>query len=148
RRRRSGGRRWKLLFVMVALAGLLLAAPTIIAKSPLRNTLLGSALPPGAGRLTASDAAFSWTGGQGLAGVAFLDAKGTQQFGADLVQTSRSLIGFLSNRNDFGTVTITRPILQIETRDGGSSIEDLVAQIVDAAAKASQDPNSGPSEPK
>jgi hypothetical protein len=148
RRRRSGGRRWKLLFVMVALAGLLLAAPTIIAKSPLRNTLLGSALPPGAGRLTASDAAFSWTGGQGLAGVAFLDAKGTQQFGADLVQTSRSLIGFLSNRNDFGTVTITRPTLQIETRDGGSSIEDLVAQIVDAAAKASQDPNSGPSEPK
>ena len=148
RRRRSGGRRWKLLFVLVALIVLLLAAPTIIAKSPLRNALLGSALPPGAGRLTASDAAFSWTGGQGLAGVAFLDAKGTQQFGADLVQVSRSLIGFLSNRNDFGTVTITRPILQIETRDGGSSIEDLVAQIADAATKAAQDPNSGPSAPK
>ena len=150
RRRRSGsgGRRWKLLFVLVALVALLLTAPTIIAKSPLRNTLLGGALPPGAGRLTASDAAFSWTGGQGLAGVAFLDAKGTQQFGADLVQVSRSLIGLLTNRNDFGTVTITRPILQIETRDGGSSIEDLVAQIADAATKAAQDPSSGPSAPK
>jgi translocation and assembly module TamB len=148
RRRNSGGRRWKLLFVLVALVVLLLAAPTIIAKSPLRNTFLGNALPPGAGRLTASDAAFSWTGGQALAGVAYLDAKGSQQFAAELIHTSRSLIGFLSNRNDLGTLTITRPILQIETRDGGSSVEDLVAQLADAAAKAAQDPTSGPSEPK
>ncbi|MBL9161994.1 MAG: hypothetical protein JNL18_04545 [Planctomycetaceae bacterium] len=147
RRRKGGRRRWKLLFVLAALVILLLAAPTIIAKSPLRNTILGNALPPGAGRLTASDAAFSWTSGQGLAGVAFLDAKGTQQFAAELVQTSRSLIGFLSNRNDFGTVTVTRPMLQIETRAGGSSVEDLVAQLADAAAKAANDPANGPSGP-
>ncbi len=148
RRRRGGGRRWKLLFVLFALIIVALAVPTIVAKSPLRNSLLGNALPPGVGRLSASDAAFSWTGGQSLARVAYLDAKGTQQFAAELIQTSRSLIGFLSNRNDFGTVTITRPILQIETRDGGSSVEDLLAQLADAATKTTQDPTNSPSDPK
>jgi translocation and assembly module TamB len=148
RRRRGGGRRWKLLLVLVACLALLLAAPTIIAKSPIRNSLLARALPAESGRLTASDAAFSWTGGQALAGVAYLDAKGSQQFAAELIQTSRSLVGFLTNQNDFGTVTVTRPILQIETRAGGSNVEDFIALLAEAAARAAQDATTDSSKPK
>lgn len=148
RGRRRGSRRWKLLLALAAIVALVLAAPTIVAKSPLRSVILGKALPPAAGKLTASDAAFSWTSGQGLAGVVFIDAKGTPQFSADLVQTDRSLIGFLSNSSNLGTITLTRPVLHVETRDGGSNLEDLIAQIADATAKAAQDPNAGPSGPK
>jgi translocation and assembly module TamB len=148
RARRRGGRRWKLLLLLAALAAIVAAAPTIVAKSPLRDALLAKALPATAGKLTARDAAFSWTGGQGLAGVALIDAKGTQQLSAELVQTSRSLLGLLAGGNDFGLVTVTRPILAVETRAGGSNLEDFIAQLAEAAASAADDPSNGSRGPK
>ncbi|WP_428306836.1 hypothetical protein [Lacipirellula sp.] len=146
-RRRRGGR-WKFLSVLGALIALAVAAPTIIANSPLRNSLLAKAVPATVGRLTARDAVFSWTGSQALGGVVFIDAKGTHQFEAESIQTNRSLIGFLSNANALGKITLTRPVLHVETRDGGSSVEDLVAQIAAAAVQSAQESGGGPSAPK
>src|SRR5690606_15247881 len=41
-----------------------------------------------------------------------------------------------------------RPVLHVETRDGGSSVEDLVAQIAAAAAQSAQEAGGGRSAPK
>lgn len=122
---------------------LVIAGPTIVAKSPLRNVILSKALPA----LAARDASFSWLGSQALAGVVYADAKGTPLFRAELVQTNRSLIGLASNRNNLGTLTLTRPVIQVDTRAGGSNIEDLIAQLAEATAKAAEESGGGSSEP-
>jgi hypothetical protein len=133
RRLRRPRQRWRVAFFFVAFVILIVAAPTIIAKTAFRNVLLSSALPPGAGRLTAADAVLSWTGGQGLAGVAHIDANGAPVFSADLMTVSRSLIGFAANRDNLGKLIVTRPVLHLDTRDGGSNLEDVLQKIAEAA---------------
>src|SRR5262245_19114046 len=93
RRARRPRQRWRFVLFLLGIIALIASAPSIVAKSLLRNALLNRALPSGAGRLTAADAAFSWSGGQGLAGVALVDANGAPIFRADLVTLNRSLIG-------------------------------------------------------
>ncbi|MBA3484065.1 MAG: hypothetical protein H0T51_19850, partial [Pirellulales bacterium] len=138
RRLRRPRKRWRVAFVLVALIVLTITAPSIIAKSQLRNALLSSALPPGAGKLTAADAVFSWTSGQGLAGVAHVDSSGAPVFTAEKVTVSRSLIGLASNQNDLGKVVLTRPVVHLDTRDGGSNLEDVLLAIATAAAAQPQ----------
>jgi translocation and assembly module TamB len=138
RRLRRPRKRWRVAFVLVALIVLTITAPSIIAKTQLRNALLSSALPPGAGKLTAVDAVFSWTSGQGLASVAHIDANGAPVFTAEKVTVSRSLIGFASNQNDLGKVVLTRPVVHLDTRDGGSNLEDVLQAIATAAAARPQ----------
>jgi len=136
RKRRRPRRRWRLLVGVVALAGLVVAAPTIIAKTPLRNLVLSGALPSGVGRLTSTDATFSWSGGQTLAGVVHVDAAGAPLFSADAIAISRSLIGFASNPDNLGKVTLTRPVIHLETRQGGSNLEDFLQRVAEAASQA------------
>src|SRR3712207_1139453 len=76
RKRRRPRWRWRLLAALLLIVALVITAPMIIARSPLRNVLLSAALPPGAGRVTAAAASFSWTTGQSLAGVAHVAADG------------------------------------------------------------------------
>ena len=141
RRLRRPRRRWRVAFVLVSITVFAVAAPSIIAKTQLRNALLSSALPPGAGKLTAADAVFSWTSGQGLAGVAHVDTNGSPVFTAEKITVSRSLIGFASNQNDLGKVVLTRPVVHLDTREGGSNLEDVLQAIAIAAAAQPQQPN-------
>jgi hypothetical protein len=145
RARRRPRRRWRLMLAFVVIVGLVIGAPTIIAKTPLRNLLLTSALPSGTGRLTASQANFSWAGGQSLAGVAHADAAGAPLFTAESVVVSRSLIGLASNPDNLGKLMLTRPVMHLDTRDGGSNLEDFLQRVVDAAR---QRPSPTPGAPQ
>jgi hypothetical protein len=140
--------RWRFILFLIALAILVAAAPSIVAKTPLRNLVLSSSLPSSAGRLSAADAAFSWTGGQGLAGVALVDANGSPLFSADLVTSSRSLIGFLSNRDNLGKITVTRPVVRLDSQGGTSNIEQLLKRIAEAAHESQPGAPHDPSSPK
>ncbi|MCC6492832.1 MAG: hypothetical protein IT424_07410 [Pirellulales bacterium] len=132
-RRRRPGRRRRLALAMLALAALLLFGPTIVAKTALRDLVLSRALPAGAGRVVCRDASFSWTGGQALAGVAVIDPSGAPLVGVELVRCNRSIIGLLSDPDDLGMLQLTRPVIQLDARDGGSNLEDLLHKIADAA---------------
>ncbi|RIK75409.1 MAG: hypothetical protein DCC67_15335 [Planctomycetota bacterium] len=134
-RRRRPRRRLRLLVALLALPVLVIAAPTIVAKTALRNVVLSGALPPGAGRIACRDASFSWAAGQALAGVTVLDPSGAPLFGADTVESSRSLIGLFADPDDLGTIKITRPVMQLDTREGGSNLEDLLQKIATAAVQ-------------
>src|SRR3954452_14442214 len=85
RARRQPRRRWRLLAAFIALVALVIGAPAIISKTPLRNFVLTTALPAGSGRLTVSDASFSWTSSQSLTGVALVDSAGAPLFSAEQV---------------------------------------------------------------
>lgn len=135
RRRRPSWRRRFLLFVALVV-GVAIALPTILAKTPLRNVLLSSAFPAGAGQLAATDGAFSWIGGQSLAGVTLVDPQGKPLAQIESATIDRSLVALAANARHLGKIVVTRPVIYLETRTDGSNLEDLVARLAEAAAKS------------
>jgi translocation and assembly module TamB len=133
-RRRRPRRRWKLFFGLSLLVVAAILAPTIIANTPLRNALLGSAIAPAAGRLASSAAVLSWTSGQALTGVTLHDAAGKPIATIDSATIDRSLVALAANNRHLGKIVVTRPVVHVETRAGGSNIEDLLARLAEAAA--------------
>jgi hypothetical protein len=142
RRRRPSWRRRFLLFV-VLVVGSAIALPTIIAKTPLRNVLLSSAFPASAGQLAATDGAFSWIGGQSLAGVTLVDPQGKPLAQIESATIDRSLVALAANGRHLGKIVVTRPVIYFETRAGGSNLEDVVARLAEAVAKSSPESPGG-----
>jgi hypothetical protein len=143
-RPRKRRRNWRLRFALLLLliAALAAAAPTIVAKSPLRNTLLGQAVAGSGARLAARDASFSWLGAQGLAGITLVDAQGSPLATIELLTVDRSLVSLASNSRSLGKVTVLRPVVHLESREGGSNFEDLAHALEQAARQ--RPPSSAP----
>lgn len=128
RRRRS--RFLRRLFVLLLLAcAAVAAAPTIIANTPLRDTLLGWAMPDGRWGVKTGRAEFSWTGVQVLEGVELFDPAGKQLLMVGAVSLDRSLLALVTDQRDLGTLTVREPVLVVESRPGGSNVEDLLASV-------------------
>lgn len=133
RRRRRW--RWRFGLLLIATAGVAIATPTIIGKSPLRNYVLGEAMPPAAGLLAASDANFSWLGGQSLAGFSLTEPTGQPLATAESVRLERSLVSLATNSTNIGKLVVVRPTVYLDTRAGGSNLEDFVARLAEEIAK-------------
>ncbi len=148
--RRCRRPRWRRRFLafVILVGGLVAAGPTIIAKTPLRNVLLSSALPPGSAQLGVAGAEFSWISGQALVGVTLADAVGTPIATIERATVDRSLVALAANRRHLGKIVVTRPVINLETRVGGSNLEDLLDKIAAAVAQQNpQTPDDGPSTP-
>jgi hypothetical protein len=141
-RRRRGRLRRRFFLLLMALAGLVIAAPTILSKTPLRNALLASALPPTAGRLSSSGGLFSWVAGQSLTGVTLHDAAGAPLATIETAAIDRSLVALIANRRHLGRIVVTRPVVSLETRAHGSNLEDLVQRLAEAAAAELKPPGA------
>ncbi|MEM6331163.1 MAG: hypothetical protein AAF790_13060, partial [Planctomycetota bacterium] len=126
--RRDRVARWFLL----TLGGLLIAgmlAPAIIGHTPLRDAALAGALPPGAGTLAAADASLGWFSPTTLTGVTLTAPDGRLVLHADAATTDRSVWRLLTSPADLGVITVTRPALYAVAGPGGSSLEDLIAEL-------------------
>src|SRR5689334_14333129 len=67
---RRKGRPWRKLLVFLVVIALVVAAlPTIVAKTPLRNSLIASALPAGSVRVSVADASLGWLSAPAFRGV-------------------------------------------------------------------------------
>lgn len=132
RKRRAPPRRWgrRLVLLSILVGGLLAAAPTLLSRSAVvRQFVLARALPREAGRLTCDSAEFGWLSDQRLAGVKVIDANGEPLAEIATVASDRSLLSLATNRSQLGTVRIEQPVLHVQTRPGGSNIEDFVAAL-------------------
>jgi translocation and assembly module TamB len=134
RRRRPHWRRRFLVFVAILIA-LVAFGPTIVAKTPLRNLLATSALPPNSAQVAINDASFSWISGQSIAGVTLSDSAGRPVATIERASIDRSLVALAANKRHLGKIVVTRPVMNLETRDGGSNVEDLLQRIAEAAAE-------------
>ncbi|MCH2113619.1 MAG: DUF748 domain-containing protein [Pirellulales bacterium] len=128
-------RRWKRkigrrLFLLVLLAvGVVAVAPAIVARTSLRNQLLGVALSAPGWRIESQGANLGWSGKQSLTGVTLVDPAGQSLLTAESISCDRSLLGLAANWRDLGKVRIARPTAYIVTRPGGSNVEDLLATM-------------------
>jgi hypothetical protein len=128
RPRRRGSRAKRRLFVfMLLLLAAVAAAPTLIANTPLRDTLLGWAMPGGRWGIKTQRAELSWTGSQTLENVELIDPEGNQFLVVGSITLDRSLLALAANHDNLGKLRVQDPLLYLVSRPGGSNVEDLLA---------------------
>ena len=136
-RKRKTFRRLFVLLLLL-LGGALAAAPAILSRTALRDTVLGLALPAEGWRIETSGAVLGWTGQQSLSGVSITAPDGKRLLTAESITCPRSLWQLAINWTDMGKVQIQQPTVFLVTRPDGSNVEDLLAQLVQGESPASE----------
>ena len=126
RRRRKWRRR--LIVLLVLVVGLIAAAPTIIGRTVLRNTLLAQAMPAG-WTIDSQQASFGWAASQTVLGLTITDPAGEPLLTVESLTVPRSLLSLAIDQADLGTIKLVRPTAYVETRADGSNWEDFVAAL-------------------
>lgn len=148
-RPRRGRRVMRRLFVFLLLVlAAVAAAPAIIANTPLRDTLLGWAMPNGRWGIRTHHAALTWTGTQTLEQVEIIDPEGKPLLVVGSITLDRSLFALVTNQSDLGKLRVEQPVVYLLTRTDGSNVEDFLAALgsqpaaPDAAAPTSGKPTT------
>ncbi len=124
--RRRRGRSWRRLFGVSALlaAGIVAIAPWLLTQFGLVDRLLRSAPLPGS--LTIGRTSLAWWSPVALDDIELRDAQGQLMAKIDHVASDKTLFSLALARTDLGKVVIQHPRLLIETRLGGSNVEDFI----------------------
>ncbi len=139
-RLRFGGAERKLLIFLALVAAVVALLPTIIAKTPLRNTLLSAVVPDNAVHVSIGSASLSWISGPALSGVQVNDSAGNPLLTADAITIDRTPLNLLTNMRDCGVVAINRPQIFLKLRPDGSNVEDALQQLLAELTKNAKPP--------
>ena len=119
-----------LLLVVAAVA----AAPAIIANTPLRDTLLGWAMPDGRWGIRTGRTVLTWTGAQTLEQVEIVDPEGKPLMVVGSITLDRSLLALITDQNDLGKLRVQQPVVYLVSRPDGSNVEDFIAGLASQPA--------------
>jgi len=136
---RAGKAKRRLLFLLVMIVVAVVALPTIIAKSPLRNALLGMAMPAGGWQIECRQSTLAWAGQQTLSGVTIVDPEGSPLLTAESITVEKSLLALAADQSKLGTIKVVQPTLHAVTRAEGSNIEDFLAALQPPAEAEQQE---------
>jgi len=132
--------RWKLR--LVTLAAFLLAIvwllPMIVTNTPLLGTILGSATADLDGKLTLDSASLGWFSPIEARGIQLTDSEGQPAVRVERVAGDKTLLAMLLDMSSFGKFRIENPKLTLVLRDGGSNLEQILAEYL----KPSDEPSS------
>lgn len=125
-------RRWavRLGLVAVLLAALVWLAPTLVAKSSLRQVALDRALADLKGRAVVGDADLGWFSPVELRDVRVTDAAGGPVLTAARVTSSKTLLQLARDQSDLGTFTVENPTAEVVCEAGKTNVEDLIANYL------------------
>jgi translocation and assembly module TamB len=127
------GRRW--LKVLVALVIVMVfgvaAAPTIIAKTALRNRLVRHAAADLNGSLEIGAASLGWFSPIELRDVTLRDSHGQIVATVPRITSSRTLLGFIRDRTTLGVLTLDRPSVEVVCDAKSSNIEDTFRKFLE-----------------
>ena len=123
-------RKWKRRLIALTLLLMVgvVAAPTIVANTPLRN-LLNNAISADGWQIRSERGSLSWIGQQKLQGVSIVDPEGNPLLTAESVTLDRSLLALAANQKDLGRFTLIRPVASIVTDAEGSNLEDFLTAL-------------------
>jgi len=141
RRRRSRGR-W-LVGALVVLVVLLWLVPTIVAKSPILNWIVTSAVADLKGTVRARSASLGWLSAPRLRGIEIRDDQGESVLEIDEIRSDRSLLALLWNYSDLGRIRLERPTLNVVVRKDGSNLEDVLASYLASTEEMPDSMNLG-----
>jgi translocation and assembly module TamB len=132
--RKSRKRRfWKALGVLALLAIVVVVAlPWLLGTPPGRSWVVGrinAQLAPGSIEL--EGLGLSWTGPIELAGVALRDPQGKLVLGSRRLILDRGILGLLTSRPDYGTITIEGATIDVERHvDGTIDVLEAIASAL------------------
>lgn len=133
-------RRWLPAVVVstLCLAGLLYAAPLIVAHTSLRQRVLPTLMPdlPVTGHI--GSASLGWFSPIVLRDVTIDDETGAPLLHVDSLSTGHQLSKMATSLTDLGSIRIERPRLHVVVRPDGSNVEDVLTKL--AAMPASELP--------
>jgi hypothetical protein len=131
RSRHRGRPLGRLLVFFVIVVVVVAALPTIVAKSPLRNSLIAFAVPDGSLRVTVADASLGWFSAPAMSGIDIRDSAGQQLATVEAVRMSRSPLALVSNLKDLGEVEIQRPVVYLAVRPDGTNWQDALRPFLE-----------------
>jgi hypothetical protein len=127
---RAGGIRQKLLIFLVFVVVLIALLPLIIAKMPLLNLALSTAISADVVQVSSTGASFGWFSGPTLSGVQVTDSAGNALLMSESISVSRAPINLVLNQHELGIIQIKRPQLFIKVRPDGSNLEDTLQKLL------------------
>ncbi len=131
----------RLGLMLLLLIGLVVAAPTIVSQTSLRDLFIAGQLPSD-WRIASEQASFGWMSGQTLTGVTLTDADGKPMLTVESLRLSKPLLSLAMNQTDLGKLEIVRPVATLETRPDGSNWEDLLLAIEQSTSEPQSQPVS------
>lgn len=119
----------KLLSFLLLLTIAIALLPSIIAKTPLRDRLLGLVVPRNLLQLKVGNASLGWFTAPSLSTVEVKNSDGQLLLTAEAISTDRLPGTLLANPRDLGVVQIVRPTLYVTMRPDGTNLEDVLHQL-------------------
>ena len=140
RKKRKSGKGWLILLLLVA--AVVWFAPTIIAKTDLRNKLIGWAAPDFPGQVSIRDASAGWLSPLELRDVTVTDSDGQLVAQVPLISSSKQLSEIATNYKDLGTFKLHQPQVSIIVTQESSNLEELLHPFTDTTAEGSTATNA------
>jgi hypothetical protein len=121
--------RWKrrLVGACLGLFGLLLLAPVLVAKTPLRSWLVARALPQFRGDIRIGGASLWWFSAPVFTDIQVRDISGRTLLAAPRVEGSKSLIALLRDPTDLGELRLEQPAVHIVCSHYSTNAEDALS---------------------
>jgi hypothetical protein len=120
-----------LLLVLIA------AAPTIVMQTPLRDKVLGYALSDLHGTLVIEKLSFGWLTPVEAHDIRLSDSEGHPIINIASLKGDATLLDLLGSPSHLGKLTIDQPHAEITLRDGGSNLEDVLADYLNKPSSSS-----------
>ena len=133
-------RRWprRLLITVISIALLLFFAPAIASHTGLIQNQANKALADFDGSATVGSATLGWLLPVELHDVTLKDAQGRTLATIPRIVTSQSLLGFLSDSQNSGTVTLEQPTIEIVCEHDATNLETSLKRLLEKPG----DPNA------
>ncbi|MBC7852069.1 MAG: hypothetical protein IAF94_01425, partial [Pirellulaceae bacterium] len=126
---RKGWFIWRAGLLLAILAALAWFAPTIISTTGLWKPLLGTFVPPLAGRVDAGSLSLGWMSPIVVKDLLVRDEAGEVLAQIGVARSEKTLLSLAQNQSNLGKFTVDEPQGRIVLRSDGSNVEDLIAQF-------------------
>lgn len=118
---------WRGTIALALLAALVWALPMLASLPPCRDWLASQLSGRLNGTVSIADASLGWFSPIVLRDVEVRDASGRRLASVDAIETERTLLGLLRDREQLGTVRLRKPAIEIVCTGTGSNVEQVLA---------------------
>lgn len=130
-------RRWpKVLIAMILLViAAIMFAPSIVAKSGLRNTIVAKVTADFRGTVTVDSMSLGWFSPVEAVGITIRDEAGQAIASLESVSTDKSLLSLARDLKSLGTITIVKPVITVVVGESETNLERLLETILKKESK-------------
>ena len=128
---RRSRRRYVLLAALLLALTLVFLAPTIVARTSVRDHLIPVVAPEFPGRVNIGAASLGWFSPIALREVSVTDAAGDVLLRTSSITSEKTLFALVTNPSQAGLIRVEQPVLDVELRADGSNLEDALQPLLD-----------------